>query len=104
MLICSVSVASGIFLYYLVMPLAVWVLAHAFNISPELLVGIVSAGIVTSGTSSNVMIYLFKGHMALPVTIAFISKLIRAFTTLLLTWLYVDIAISVDVMKYFSAS
>lgn len=50
-------VAAGIFLHYLVMPLAAWILALAFNMPPELSAGMVLVGSVASGTASNVMIH-----------------------------------------------
>lgn len=50
-------VAAGIFLHYLVMPLAAWVLALLFHMPPELSAGMVLVGSVASGTASNVMIY-----------------------------------------------
>jgi BASS family bile acid:Na+ symporter len=37
-------VAAGIFLHYLVMPLAAWILALAFNMPPELSAGMVLVG------------------------------------------------------------
>ena len=91
-------VAAGIFLHYLVMPLAAWVLAMAFNMPPELSAGMVLVGSVASGTASNVMIYLAKGDVALSVTISSVSTLVGVVATPLLTRLYVDAHIQVDVM------
>lgn len=81
------------------MPLAAWVLARA-----RLTCYLTSRqvwcwwGSVASGTASNVMIYLSKGDVALSVTISSISTLVGVFATPLLTWLYVDVAISVGAM------
>lgn len=83
-------VAAGIFLHYLVMPLAAWILALAFNMPPELSAGMVLVGSVASGTASNVMIYLAKGDVALSVTISSVSTLVGVVATPLLTRLYVD--------------
>ena len=91
-------VAAGIFLHYLVMPLAAWILALAFNMPPELSAGMVLVGSVASGTASNVMIYLAKGDVALSVTISSVSTLVGVVATPLLTRLYVDAHIQVDVM------
>ena len=85
-------VAAGIFLHYLVMPLAAWLLAMAFKMPPDLSAGMVLVGSVASGTASNVMIYLAKGDVALSVTIS------SVIATPLLTRLYVDAHIQVDVM------
>ncbi len=54
-------VAAGIFLHYLIMPLAAWILAMLFRMPPDLSAGMVLVGSVASGTASNVMIYLAKG-------------------------------------------
>ena len=91
-------VAAGIFLHYLVMPLAAWVLALLFHMPPELSAGMVLVGSVASGTASNVMIYLAKGDVALSVTISSVSTLVGVVATPLLTRLYVDAHIQVDVM------
>ncbi|NUU68477.1 ketopantoate/pantoate/pantothenate transporter PanS [Enterobacteriaceae bacterium BIT-l23] len=91
-------VAAGIFLHYLLMPLAAWLLAMLFRMPPDLAAGMVLVGSVASGTASNVMIYLAKGDVALSVTISAISTLVGVFATPLLTRLYVDADIQVDVM------
>lgn len=91
-------VAAGIFLHYLVMPLAAFLLAKAFHMPPDLSAGMVLVGSVASGTASNVMIYLARGDVALSVTISSFSTLVGVFATPLLTRLYVDATISVDIM------
>ncbi|MDX7617068.1 bile acid:sodium symporter family protein, partial [Klebsiella quasipneumoniae] len=91
-------VAAGIFLHYLVMPLAAWLLALLFHMPPELSAGMVLVGSVASGTASNVMIFLAKGDVALSVTISSVSTLVGVIATPLLTRLYVDAHIQVDVM------
>ena len=91
-------VAAGIFLHYLLMPLAAWVLAIVFKMPPDLSAGMVLVGSVASGTASNVMIYLAKGDVALSVTISSVSTLVGVVATPLLTRLYVDAHIQVDVM------
>jgi BASS family bile acid:Na+ symporter len=91
-------VAAGIFLHYLVMPLAAWLLAMAFKMPPDLSAGMVLVGSVASGTASNVMIYLAKGDVALSVTISSVSTLVGVIATPLLTRLYEDAHIQVDVM------
>ena len=90
-------VLAGIVLHYLVMPLAAWVIAHALHMPPDLTAGMVLVGSVASGTASNVMIYLARGDVALSVTISALSTLVGVFATPLLTRLYVDASIVVDV-------
>lgn len=90
-------VAAGIFLHYLVMPLAAWAIAKVLRMPPDLTAGMVLVGSVASGTASNVMIYLARGDVALSVTISALSTLVGVFATPLLTRLYVDASIVVDV-------
>ncbi|SAL24221.1 Sodium Bile acid symporter family protein [Caballeronia arvi] len=90
-------VVAGIVLHYLVMPLAAWVIAKALRMPPDLMAGMVLVGSVASGTASNVMIYLARGDVALSVTISALSTLVGVFATPLLTRLYVDASIAVDV-------
>ncbi|WP_175705428.1 ketopantoate/pantoate/pantothenate transporter PanS, partial [Burkholderia ambifaria] len=88
---------AGIVLHYLVMPLAAWALARLLRMPPDLTAGMVLVGSVASGTASNVMIYLARGDVALSVTISALSTLVGVFATPLLTRLYVDASIAVDV-------
>ncbi|WP_428944915.1 ketopantoate/pantoate/pantothenate transporter PanS [Pantoea sp. FN060301] len=97
-LIRPAPVLAGTFLHYLVMPLAAWALAKLFAMPPDLAAGMILVGSVASGTASNVMIYLAKGDVALSVTISSVSALVGVFATPLLTKLYVDTHIQVDVM------
>ncbi|WP_297353377.1 bile acid:sodium symporter family protein, partial [Paraburkholderia sp.] len=67
------------------------------HMPPDLTAGMVLVGSVASGTASNVMIYLARGDVALSVTISALSTLVGVFATPLLTRLYVDASIAVDV-------
>jgi len=91
-------VAVATFLHYLIMPLAAWLLAKLFHMPADLSAGMILVGSVASGTASNVMIYLAKGDVALSVTISAVSTLIGVFATPLLTRMYVDTHIKVDVV------
>lgn len=86
------------FIHYLIMPLAAWLLAKAFDMPADLAVGMILVGSVASGTASNVMIYLARGDVALSVTISSVSTLVGVFATPLLTLLYADTSISVNVL------
>jgi BASS family bile acid:Na+ symporter len=90
-------VLAGIALHYFVMPLAAWAIAKLLHMPPDLTAGMVLVGSVASGTASNVMIYLARGDVALSVTISALSTLVGVFATPLLTRLYVDASIVVDV-------
>jgi len=91
-------VAAATFLHYLVMPLAAWLLTRLFHMPADLAAGMILVGSVASGTASNVMIYLAKGDVALSVTISSVSTLVGVVATPLLTRLYVDTHIKVDVV------
>lgn len=80
------------------MPLAAWLLAKAFDMLTDLAIRMILVGSVASGTASNVMIYLARGDVALSVTILSVSTLVGVFATPLLTLLYADTSISVNVM------
>ena len=97
-LVRPAPVIAGTFLHYLVMPLAAWLLAKLFQMPPDLAAGMILVGSVASGTASNVMIYLAKGDVALSVTISSVSALVGVFATPLLTRLYVDMHVEVDVV------
>jgi len=90
-------VAAGIVLHYLVMPLAAWLIAKLLRMPPDLTAGMVLVGSVASGTASNVMIYLSRGDVALSITISTLSALVSVVATPLLTALYVDASIHVQV-------
>ena len=92
-------IAAGLFLHYLIMPLAAWVLAHALGMPPELTAGMVLVGSVASGTASNVMIFLARGDVALSVSISAVSTLVGVFATPLLARLYISADINVPVMQ-----
>ncbi len=90
-------VIAGIGLHYLVMPLAAFCLAKLFAMPPDLTAGMILVGSVASGTASNVIIYLSRGDVALSVTITALSTLVGVFATPLLTRLYVDASIAVNI-------
>lgn len=92
------AVLAGIVIHYLVMPLAAFVLARLFDMPPELTAGMILVGSVASGTASTLMVYLARGDVALSVTIGAVSTLVGVVATPLLTRLYVNASIAVNVM------
>ncbi|GBQ66349.1 Na+-dependent transporter [Ameyamaea chiangmaiensis NBRC 103196] len=89
-------VLAGVGLHYLVMPLAAWALARLFGMAPALSTGMILVGCVSSGTASNVMIYLARGDVALSVSISTLSTLVGIIATPVLVRLYVASGVSVD--------
>ena len=89
-------VLAGVALHYLVMPLAAWAVARMLHMPPMIATGMVLVGCVSSGTASNVMIYLSRGDVALSVSISMLSTLAGIVLTPLLTRFYVSAGVSVD--------
>ena len=90
-------VIAGVAIHYLVMPLAAFLLARLFDMPPELTAGMILVGSVASGTASTLMVYISRGDVALSVTIGAMSTLVGVVATPLLTRLYVNAAVAVDV-------
>jgi len=89
-------VLAGVGLHYLVMPLAAWALGRLFAMPTPLATGMVLVGCVSSGTASNVMIYLARGDVALSVSISTLSTLVGIVATPFLVRLYVAAGVPVD--------
>jgi len=89
-------VLAGVGLHYLVMPLAAWLLARGLGLSTPLATGMILVGCVSSGTASNVMIYLARGDVALSVSISTLSTLVGIVATPLLVRFYVAAGVPVD--------
>ncbi|MFT8775299.1 MAG: bile acid:sodium symporter family protein [Gluconacetobacter liquefaciens] len=89
---------AGIVLHYAIMPLAAWLIGRLLGMPPALRVGMILVGSVSSGTASNVMIYLARGDVALSVSISTLSTLVGIVATPLLTRLYVAADVQVDVL------
>ena len=90
------SVAIGVVGQFVIMPSIAFVLAKAFDLPPDLAVGVILVGSCPGGTSSNVMTYLAKGNTALSVACTTISTLLSPLLTpaifyvLASQWLEID--------------
>lgn len=81
-------VIVGVAAQFLIMPLVAFAIAYVLKLPPELAAGLVLLGCVPGGTSSNVMVYLAKGNLALSVAMTSLSTLLAPIVTpLLLLWL-----------------
>jgi BASS family bile acid:Na+ symporter len=78
------AVLLGVAAQYTVMPLLGWGIAHAFNLPPLLVVGMILVGASPGGTASNVIVYLARGDVALSVAMTSISTMMAPFVTPLL--------------------
>ena len=81
-------VLLGVVAQYVIMPGIAVALVFAFQLPPELAIGVILVGCAPGGTSSNVITYLAKGDVALSVTMTSVSTLLAPiFTPLLTLWL-----------------
>ncbi|MFE3461717.1 bile acid:sodium symporter family protein [Nocardiopsis aegyptia] len=75
------AVILGVVAQYTVMPLLGFGIAHLFQLPPMLVVGMVLVGAAPGGTSSNVIVYLARGDVALSVAMTSISTLLAPVLT-----------------------
>jgi len=88
-------IALAVLLQFLLMPFVAFIVSKMFNLSSELMVGMVLVGAVSGGTASNVIAYLAKADVALSITMTVVSTLLSIIITPYLTLLYVGQTISV---------
>ena len=69
------------------MPLVAFGLAKAFNLSPDLAIGVILVGCCPGGTASNVITYIANGDTALSVGMTIFSTLLAPFVTPVLVYL-----------------
>lgn len=91
------AVLLGLLLHYTVMPLAAFAIGWLLGLPPELMVGMILVGAVSSGTASNVMTWISGGNVALAVSLTIVSTLVSVVLTPLLVWLLVGQSVSVPV-------
>ncbi|RKQ28185.1 bile acid:sodium symporter family protein [Oceanobacillus halophilus] len=70
------------------MPFSAFLLAKAFNLPPEIALGLILVGTVPGGTSSNVITYLANGDVPLSITATSISTLLAPIFTPLVFMFY----------------
>lgn len=74
------AVAIGIVGQILLLPLVGYLFASQFALSPEIAVGIMVLVACAGGATSNMIVYLARGDVALSVTLTAISSCITVFT------------------------
>lgn len=82
------SVIIGVIAQFTIMPLLAFGLATAFQLPPEVAVGVILVGCCPGGTASNVMTFLARGNTALSVTITAFSTILAPILTPALTLLF----------------
>ena len=95
------DVAIGVVAQYTVMPLSAFVIAKAFNLPPELAVGLMLLGCCPGGTASNVVTFLARGDVPLSVTITSCTTLLAPIMTPTLMYLFANQWIQINPMAMF---
>lgn len=95
------AIAIGVALQYTVMPLAAYIIAKAFELPNDLLIGMLLVGSASGGTASNVICFLAKANVALSISMTLISTLIGVFALPTLSWLYLGEIVSVPAINMF---
>ncbi|QKF91263.1 bile acid:sodium symporter family protein [Campylobacter sp. CCUG 57310] len=93
------ALGLGIFIQFLIMPLAAFLISKAFGFSNEITAGMMLVGTSAGGTASNVMTYLAKGDVALSVSMTLFSTLLSIVLMPFLTWLYIGQEVPVPAMS-----
>ena len=95
------NVIYGIILQYTIMPLLAFFLVTIFKLPKQVALGIILLGSCPGGTSSNVMVYLSRGDLALSVSMTIISTIIAPIMTPLLTLILAGSWIEINVISLF---
>jgi len=86
----------GCLCQFTIMPVLAFLLAKAFQLPPELTIGVILVGCCPGGTSSNVITYLSKGDVPLSVGMTAVSTLLAPVATPLLVKFFAGAVIPVD--------
>ena len=95
------AVLLGVAAQFTIMPLLGWGIAHALNLPPLLVVGMVLVGAAPGGTASNVIVYLARGDVALSVAMTSISTMLAPLLTPLLVLALAGSTLDVSVADMF---
>lgn len=74
-------VIIGVLLQYSIMPLLAYLIVKAFQLPPEVAIGVLIVGCCPGGTSSNVISYLAKANVALSVAVTSVSTILSPIVT-----------------------
>lgn len=90
------QVGLGVAAQFIIMPLVAYGLVKAFQLPPELAVGVILVGTCPGGTASNVIAYLAKGDVALSISMTMTTTLLAPIVTPALTWFFADAWVNVS--------
>lgn len=91
----------GVVAQFVVMPSVAFFLAKAFQLPPDLAIGVILVGSCPGGTSSNVMTYLAKGNTALSVACTTVSTLLAPILTPAIFYLFASEWLEIDASAMF---
>ena len=91
----------GVFLQYMVMPIAGWLVAIAFGLPKLLALGVILVGACPGGTASNVVTFLARGDVALSVAMTTASTVLSPVMTPLWVWLLASTWLPIDPVPLF---
>lgn len=95
------DILLGTLAQFTVMPFVAYGLSKAFDLSPELAVGIILVGCCPGGVSSNIMSFLCKGDVAFSVGMTTVSTLLAPVVTPLMVYWLAGEKIEVDAWGMF---
>ena len=95
------GILIGCLAQFTIMPALAFCLGKVFALETALLVGVILVGTCPGGTSSNVITYLSKGDVALSVGMTSVNTLLAPLLTPLITYLFLNTSISVDMKSMF---
>lgn len=87
-----------------IMPVLAVILVKFFNFAPEIAVGVILIGCCPGGASSNVMVFLAKGNVALSVSVTTITTLLTPVVTPALMKLLANEMIEISFIKMMFSS
>jgi len=87
------SILAGVALQYLIMPMLGYLIARAFQLPMDFVIGLILVASCPGGTASNLVCFIARVNVALSVSLTTVSTLIAVVVTpLLTTWLVESLA------------
>lgn len=80
-ILAPIAPLAGLFAQFLLLPLATCLFTWAFNIDPELALGMILVAACPGGSFSNIMTWLARGNVAVSVSMTAVSSLVATVLT-----------------------
>lgn len=98
------GIIAGSIMVFGIMPLLGVLVVKLFDFPPEIAVGFILIGCCPGGASSNVMVFLAKGNVALSVCVTTITTLITPLVTPLLMKIFANEMVEISFLKMMFSS